>query len=123
MWDLNKRDDLLIERRKGVARGDNNLAVENYFTHSFNMGCGDRSYMNCIWQVVALTAQQVYAKCVINAEKIEDINDKWAMVGRSNLFDRGEYQFYDASELYTTIIEERKQAIESAQNDNEGIPQ
>ncbi len=105
------RDKLLLERRQTVAKGDNNLAVGNYFTHSFNMGCGDRSYMQCIWRVLALTSQQVYAECVLNVEKIEDVDDKWKYVGRHHMFDRGEYQFYDASDLFRMILEERQQAL------------
>lgn len=108
------REKLLLERRKSVAKGDNNLAVGNYFTHSFNMGCGDRSFMSCIWRVVALTAQQVYAECVLDAEKIEGAGDTWKYVGRKHMFDRGEYQFYDAADLYATIIEERNKQIEAS---------
>ena len=108
------RDRLILERRKGVAQGDNNLGVGNYFTHSFNMGCGDRSFMQCVWRVVSLTAQQVYAECVLNVEKIEEANDMFRYVGRRHMFDRGEYQFYDATDLYNTIIAERQQALEAA---------
>lgn len=108
------RDRLILELRKSVAKGDSPLNVGDYFTVSFNMACGSRSFMEHIWQVKALTAQQVYAVGVLNTAGLEEANSTYGHVGKSHMFDRGEHQFYDATDIYKAIAAERQASIDAA---------
>lgn len=114
MFGLDDRDKLILELRKSVAKGDSPLNVGDYFTISFNMSCGSRSFMEHIWQVKALTAQQVYAVAVLSTAGLEEANSKYGWTGKNHMFDRGEHHFYDATDIYKTITEERKAALEAA---------
>lgn len=103
--DRSKRDELILARRKDVKLGDCSLEKGELFTHSFNKGCGDRSYMDCIWKVLETTPQQVLAECVMNTDKEDEAYFK--SVGRTRMLDRGEYEFYKAENLYNSLVEYR----------------
>ena len=106
--DENKRYELLLQRRKLVQAGDSKLQPGDLFTHSFNLATGDRSYMDTIWRVLNVSAQKIYAEGVLNVERIEKPDSFLNRVGARHLFDRSEYEFYDASKLHDLIAIERE---------------
>lgn len=102
------RQQILLERRKTVTPGVTEIALGDHFTHSFNLATGDRSYMDTVWRVLHVTPQNVYAEAVLNVKRREKPGDFLSTTGSRHYFDRGEYQFYDASALVDLILAERR---------------